>query len=315
MKRFSNVVAVLPLFAIIFFPVFPAAQERDANVAGEAWWNLYTFGLPVATPSLVPDKALGVGHNTMDPDKVAAIGITLDAPSGSTAESLTLVLKEAVGTLGNINSDGAAVVACPITGPWAPVIDGEWTAVPKYDCELGKAAGKRSADGLWTFNLLSFGQQWLDAERPLQQRGILFLIEDSDTLVQVSFASIATGLFRLEFRATTPTLADVVEPVVVGGLDVPAEVLNDLPAADSAPSSDAEPAILVTQPAQNRTANIADPDLTGNLPWATWLLVPVLLIAAGVVSYALGPGSGDRSGKQKREGAVSRALSRRASGG
>ncbi len=301
--------AVLPVWlgAFLIFPVFPTALPRDANVAREAWWSFYGQGLPVAPPTTVPADALAVGHNLAQPDKVAAIGITLQAPAGATIQTLKLVLKEAEGAGANLGT--AVVVACPITGPWEPVVNGNWADAPDYDCELGKEPGKRSDDGLWTFDLSPIGSQWLDAEFPLEQAGVLFLIEQATEPVQISFRGIKTGEFRLEFAASAPAETEPVGPLVVGGLEVP-----ETPAAAPAPAqpttNDATPAVLLTQPAQNRSGNPTEPDLLGNLPWGAWLLVPIALGIAGVVSYALGAGAHRGGRANRRAGAVSRALSR-----
>ena len=304
--------AIVPVFFFVF-PMFPVSVPRDADIPGEAWWNFYTAGLPAATPTTVPADGLGVGHNIAQPDKVAAIGITLQAEPASTVELLALHLKESVAPAANVGAETAVVSACPITGFWEPVLNGEWTDVPAYDCTLGKVAGERSADGTWSFDLLGFGAQWLDPDFPLEQRGILLVVEESTTPVQISFNAIRTGLFRLEFAATAPTETETPEPVVVGGLDAPAELPTFAPPPAAPPAvDDATPAVLLTQPAQNRE-NVAGP--RGKLPWGVWLLAPIAIGAAGTVSYALGPG-GRRNGRAgRREGPVSRALSRRAAGG
>lgn len=302
--------AILPMWlgAFFIFPMFPTSLPRDANIATEAWWSFYGQGLPVAPPTTVPVDSLAVGHNLAQPDKVSAVGITLQAAAGATVHTLSLTLKEAEGAGANIGSDGAGVVACPITGPWEPVVNGNWADVPTYDCELAKIAGKRSPDAMWSFDLSPIGEQWLDADFPLEQAGVLLLIEQATQPVQVSFRGIKTGEFRLEFAATAPTETEPVEPVVVGGLDVP-EAPAAAPAAPST-TNDAAPAVLLTQPAQNKTARVGEPDLLGNLPWGAWLLVPIALGVAGLVSYSLGEGGRGGGRANRRAGAVTRALSR-----
>jgi hypothetical protein len=307
--------AALPVWfgAFFVFPTFPTALPRDANIATEAWWSFYGQGLPAAPPTTVPADALGVGHIVAQQDKIAAIGITLQAPTGSTVQTLSLTLKEAEGVAANIGSDTAAVTACPITGPWEPALNGNWADVPSYDCELAKVAGKRSPDGMWTFDLAVMGEQWLDDEFPLEQAGVILMIEEASTPVQVSFSAIKTGQFRLEFAASAPQESEAAPPVVVGGLDVPAA-----PVAEPAPATTTgadEPAVLLTQPTQNKTGSAPEPDILGNLPWGAWLLVPIALGIAGMVSYALGAGAKRGAGGQRRAGAVSRALSRRSEDG
>jgi hypothetical protein len=313
LNRYVRALSAIVPVVFFFFPVFSASVPRDANISGEAWWNFYTAGLPAATPTTVPADGLGVGHNVAQPDKVAAIGITLQADPGATVQRLALHLKEAAVPAANIGAETAVVSACPITGFWEPVLNGEWTDVPDYDCTLGKAAGKRSTDGTWSFDLLSFGTQWLDAEFPLEQRGILLLVEESTTPVQISFNAIRTGQFRLEFAATAPTETETPAPVVVGGLEAPVEIPSFAPPPAAPPAvDDAAPAVLVTQPAQNREF-VAGP--RGKLPWGVWLLVPIAIGGAAAVSYALGPGGRTSGVGGRREGAVSRVLSRRAAGG
>lgn len=287
-----------------------ATAARDANVGDDGWWNALALGLPVAPPTTVPPDAIAVGHNGFDRDKVAAVSVKLQAPIGATIQTLKLSLKEQPATAANVGAAGAGVVACPATGPWEPVHNGAWVAAPTFDCELGKAQGKRGADGTWTFDLAGLGEQWLDSEFPLEQAGVVFHIEQSTTPVQVSFFGIKTGEFRLEFSATTPSEPKPAEPVVVGGLPAPAEPTPvSAPAAEPPVIDEGEPAVLVTQPVQTRNEAIADPNITGNLPWGAWLLVPIAIGTAAAVSYALGAGR-SQGAKTRREGPVTRALSR-----
>ena len=266
------------------------------------------MGLPVAAPTTVPADALGVGHNLAQPDKVAAIHIGLTAALGSTVQSLALTLKEAEGPGANIGAEQAVVVACPITGPWEPAINGNWVDVPDYDCTLGKSTGKRAADGTWAFDLLAFGTQWLDSDYPLEQAGILLLIEESTQPAQVSFRAIETGEFRLEFAASAPTATEPEEPVVVGGLEAPVEPPAPAPPAPAAPVQEPTPEVILVQPTQAQSESVAGPG--GKLPWGVWLLAPIAIGGAAAVSYALGPGAGRRGAVRRREGPVSRALSR-----
>jgi hypothetical protein len=304
--------ALVPVwFFGFFFPM--ATSAADARVPADAWWNALAVSSPapisVPPPSSVPAEAIAVGHE-VQPDKMAAIGITLQSPRGSIVDKLTLTLKEAGGPAANIGAAGAKVVACPITGPWEPVHNGAWSAVPDHDCGLAKVEGKRSDDGTWTFDLRSFGAQWLDAEFPLDQSGILFLIEQSTSPVQISFFGVKTGRYRLEFSARAPSEPQPTKPVVVGALPSPgaAPPLLGAPAPE-APATDESPAVLITRPAQSRGEPIRKPNLTGNLPWGAWLLVPIAIGAAAAVSYALGPGR-DQQTSRRRFGPVSRALSR-----
>ena len=312
MRRLVSILSgILPAFFL--FPVVPAAVPRDANVTKDAWWSFYGQGLPVAAPTTVPADALGVGHNLAQPDKVAAIHIGLTAPFGSTVQSLALTLKEAEGPGANVGAEQAVVVACPITGPWEPAVNGNWVDVPDYDCTLGKATGKRAADGTWAFDLLAFGEQWLDADFPLEQGGILLLIEESTQPVQVSFRAIETGEFRLEFAASAPSETEPVEPVIVGGLEEPVDApAPEIAAPDAAPQQPA-PEVILAQPAQAQRENVAGS--SGKLPWGVWLLVPIAIGGAAAVSYSLGPGGHGGGTARRREGPVSRALSRGAQEG
>lgn len=307
--------SILPIWVgVLLFPVMPASAPTDARVGDNAWWSLYGQGLPFAPPSSVPADALGVGHNVAQSDKVAAIAISLRAPIGSSVQKLALTLMEADATAANLGAAGAAVVACPITGPWDPVANGDWVDVPDYDCTLGKVAGKRADNGTWTFDLKPFGDQWLDADFPLEQAGILLLIESSSQPVQVSFLDTSTGAFRLEFAATEPD-AEPTEPVVVGGLEIPEPVPTvTIPIAPAAPAppATAEPEVILAQPTQAQTESNLETDTLGNLPWGAWLLIPILLGGGAAVSYALGPGARRTTAVRRRAGAVTRALSRQA---
>jgi len=67
-------------------------------------------------------------------------------------------------------------------------------------------------------------------------------------------------------------------------------------------------AIASSVPAVLAAANPANVgDLTGNLPWYVWLLIPIGLVFALLTSLALGSGAQPRH-EAHRAGGVSRAL-------
>jgi hypothetical protein len=303
--------AVVPVL-FLFFPLLTAAVPRNAAVPNEAWWNYYTLEPTVGTPTTVPSDAIGVGNLIGSSDKVAAIGLKLNAEPGSRLDALTLSLKESDAPLANVNAASAKVQACAITGPWAPAMNSDWNSVPSYDCDLGRVVGKRSDDGTWTFDLAPLGKQWIDSDFPLEQSGVIFFVPEASQPTQISFRSIRTGEFRLEFAVSAPAESEPGEPVVIGALpkpEVPAPAVA--PQAPAAPADGAEPAILEAAPVQNRTEQVGKTDTLGNLPWATWLLVPLVVALAVIVSRALSPDAGS-SKPRKRDGAVTRALARRA---
>ena len=103
------------------------AQEGSAapiEASGEGWWNLLStrpeteLGALVPSPGTpapdVPEGSVPVSVRFGQTEKVAAIGVVLSAPTGSTVTSATLTLTEVEEATAQLRAEDAGVVACPI---------------------------------------------------------------------------------------------------------------------------------------------------------------------------------------------------------
>ncbi|HYW32662.1 MAG TPA: hypothetical protein VE869_14280, partial [Gemmatimonas sp.] len=93
--------------------------------------------------------------------------------------------------------------ACPITGFWAGVKNGDFVNRPM--CDVGQAIpGARAADGTWTFDLTVLASQWIDPTSGLTQNGVVLMeAVDPPISFQTSLLDIASGTVKLDFSATT----------------------------------------------------------------------------------------------------------------
>ena len=224
--RRAVVVVVLAVAALVGGPTGVSGQTADAPAptaipSQDGWWNRAkgpqqgepdnplrsSLGGSIPAPSTVPATALGVGAAAGDADKVAAIGLVLEAGIDPLVDSLVLTLKESSANGSNLNSSSAKIIACPITSFWAGVKDGDWVNRPTCD-DSQAVPGARAADGTWTFDLTLLAMQWVDPTSGLDQNGVLLTeAVDAPMSFQVSFDDISTGRVTTAFSAT-PGLSD-----------------------------------------------------------------------------------------------------------
>lgn len=309
--------------AAAFLPVLLAA-DQTATLGTDAWWNRATgpqeglppeIALPLPAPSIVPAGAISTGAVAGQPDKVAAVGLLLDAPAGTTVRRLDLTLRESGEPGANIRSADVALLACPITSAWTPVRNGNWVDRPSWDCGTATAAGVRSDDGTWTFDLASVARLWLDPSAPLEPLGVALVVDTaaSPETAQVAFVDRASGGIAVAFSADAPESAPsagaprAVRPPAGSAPAAPSAAFPD--AAAPAPSPETpDTAVLVAAPALAQGAAPEDPNVLGNLPIAAVVLVPVALGAAALLSYLLGPAGDPEPGQLQRKGSITRAL-------
>jgi hypothetical protein len=340
-----------------------ASSTPVAKIDKVGWWNVSRGPQPgepdtplrpalapvPAPPTNVPADAVGVGAGAGEPTKAAAVGIVLEGAPGGTVDALTLTLEESTAPGANVGTDGAAIVACPITGFWGETRNGNWVDRPTADCNLAEAPGTRAADGTWTFDLaqLASAAGWLDPGSSIGQNGVLLVEKvDAPAGFEASFPDPAAGGMQLRFAASGGAGADPfatgADSFALGGAGDAAPAGGDLggadpfrlspapvpsatsstpaPAAAAAPTAPAARATTARPPAAARSTSRAG-DLVGNLSPATYLLIPAALIAAlGLSLHAggsLGPAGAAptpiaASGTRRRQvGGLSRALARR----
>lgn len=338
---------ILCLFVIAFFGLLPTALGQEeasatATLTQDGWWNRAkgpqsgepdnplrsNVGGSVPAPNTVPENGLGVGAAAGEPDKVAAIGILLDAPPGATVDSLVLTLKETEANGSNINTGAAKVVACPITDFWAGVKNGDFVNRP--NCDEGQAiAGKRAADGTWTFDLTVLAMAWVDPTSELTQNGVLLReAVEPPISFQTSFFDISTDKVIVDFAATggseefgagefTDDAAGDGAGAGSGGFDTggaggfdPGTTFPETPAPEAAPepAPAPEPESAAPLPPGRPISSIG---LFANVPVPAVILFALALIGAFLfLGLVLGPMASPEAATV-RSGGVSRALAER----
>ena len=163
---------VVAALALALIPSAASADVTGATVDKTGWWNrantqTSTPAGPVTIPPPpgIPEGSLVVGAAGPvgdEPNAVAAIGIQPDVGPGATLESFTLRISEDPAAQGNQGTEGAVVVACPITDFWAGGENAPWDTRPTDDCTAASAPGERDDAGTWTFDLAPIGELWFD---------------------------------------------------------------------------------------------------------------------------------------------------------
>jgi hypothetical protein len=325
------------LLALAIFPVTATSGQQDgvARADKEGWWNRTTGGAsdtpaggvvpPAVLPESVPEGAIAVAAVGGEPQKVAALGVVLDAPRGSVVEQLVLTLKEAEGTGAQQNPEEAAIVACPIVDFFAGVENGSFQDAPEADCEVASATGERAEDGTWTFDLTAIADAWLDPFGTVGANGIRF--DPVEGTFQVSFTGVEDATFdgaitpgvedEDPFDSTPTSIAggfssgstssgggsiDVAPPPVVDapGTDVTVADAEVGDVEDVADAGEDE----VAAPAVSRAG-----DVSGNQPLGAYLIA--LIALAGLVLVSLHAGAARLAAPVRAGRGVSRALASR----
>lgn len=336
MPRSLRVSVVWALVLLGLVPTSPSFGQTGGAVTAdkEGWWSAAadaTAGTPLPPPpSTVPEGAIAVGSAGGQPDKVAALGVVVDAERGSIVERFVLTLKEAEGP-GAQQGEGAAIVACPVTAFFAPEENGALADAPEADCEAASAEGVRNDDGTWTFDLAPIADAWFDPFGTLNPNGIR-LNPGGESAFQVSLTGMEDATFDV---AVSPPQEDEdpfdsVTTTVPGGFGgsssssgssgssgsggitvaPPPEVAvgdDATPATTVAAGDDeAAPAAETEEPAPSRAG-----DTSGNLPIGAWLVLLAMVGVAVLAMWHLGPAGRAPHTKIQRSGGVSRALAAR----
>ena len=331
-RRAAVAVAVLAVVVPIGLAASSPAQESgsQAILSQDGWWNRVQgpqedepdspirdvlSPLP-PPPNTVPDSGIAVGASGGDPDKVAAIGIVLEAPADAFVDRLVLTLGETEENGSNINEGQAIVLACPITVYWAGTSNGDWQNRP--ECDDSQAVQGERADGIWTFDLTLMGQGWVGGT--LVQLGVL-LVEgvEAPQSFQVSYKNIDTGTVSLDFATTgggisgssifepEPTAAPVAPAPSNDVGRAPTPTRSSPPPAATSPPPTAPAAPAGTPASQPAPPRFLDANIWGNLPVGTLLWGPLVLALAAGLAFVLGP-QGRPDASNRRVGSVSRVL-------
>jgi hypothetical protein len=304
----------------------PSLAAPAISATSEGWWNATALpdnplrgtvpAVKVPSPD-IPEGLIPVSTRVGQPARVGAIGITFDAPRGTTTvRSLVMHLKES--DAGGVQQGtGAAVRACPITSFLVPETNGDAANLPAEDCDVAHADGKRNDDGTWTFDLTSMAAAWVDPFGTITPNGVrLDPVGDAPATFQVVFTGMEDATFDADLgRATAPADPFASGPAAgafgsggAGGFSTPTIAVPSVtaPAARPAPTKPGR-SITAAPAALSRRAG----DTFGNLSLGLLLVLVAGLLLAGFTSWTLGPGGQDRDAAIRRQGGVSRALALR----
>jgi hypothetical protein len=352
-------VAIPVLLAAVLAFVPATGSGASSDVGPEAvsadkqgWWNSLQgieSGTPAAPISGVypgfPQQATGApagniaaGLRLGQVDKVAAVGIVVDAPTGATVEEFTLTLTESAEPGANNSSAAVAKInACPITAFWVGEENARFNGRPPGDCTLLAIPGQRGAGGKWKFDLKSYGQRLLATGSSLGQNGLLLLPQGGPPeTFQVTWAGIRSQTppvftFRATGGQTDDSDAfgsgsdfggsfDTGSGFTSGSDDFGAVTFGDdfrsdfaqAPAPDAAPAAEPGVAPAPAAEAQSTPASLGEElgNIAGNLPPFALLGLLGLIAVFAVVGLALSrPPSTPEA--LTRRGGVSRALAAR----
>lgn len=297
------------------------------SVAKTGWWWSANATTPadgaVAAPRPpapgVPKDAMAVAAVKGDADKISAIEFTLDAAPGSTLETFSLSFAESAEPGSQVNSEAAAILACPVTDAfWAGEQSANWDTKPAYDCSEANALGKRSEKGVWSFDLSALAATWTAADFTGSRSVVLVPHVEAPASFQTVLAPESAKGIGLKITAQpppksgagdpspSPTAPDSTPPSTSGAptvpttdsggaappappveppplAEVPAAPTGEVPAAAPAPAAPVAGAVPVAASGQR-------PWWSG-LPWLTVLALPLGLGLAYVAMVALGPDS------------------------
>jgi hypothetical protein len=157
------IVSLLVAGAAVSFSGAPVGAAAD--IASGWWWRANPGGAlptPAQAPLLVPlpttpppppaPPNAGAGNLLVAATPDGATSIAAVRASGASG-ALTLTVAEN----GGVGAQAAKVLACKISGLWAPVEGGRWDDKPSYSCDSSSSVpGTASADGTtWTFAVSS----------------------------------------------------------------------------------------------------------------------------------------------------------------
>lgn len=343
-RRTTSLILLALVLALV--PTGAGADANGATIDKTGWWNRLntTVGtdagpVTVPPPPGIPEGDLAVGFLQGDePTSVTGIGVKPDDGPGATVTSFTLRLTEDPDAEANQGTDGAVIVACPITDFWAGGPNGDWETRPDADCEAASIAGTRDDSGVWTWDLTPIARLWFDPFGTIIADGVLLLpdVEESapfqavfkggdDVDVELESTPGADQDDAFATPDTTPIQTDsglsnsgggdsIFSPDVntgSTGSDFETPTSPDVvepPAAPETPEETAAPPLTdtpTTEPVANRSG-----ELLGNLSPLVFLGMLLFVGLLLAMSYWLGPNGQPVTTVRQR--GVSRALDARA---
>jgi hypothetical protein len=243
--------------------------------------------------------------------------------AGSTVSSLVLTLHEDT-TGGNVLADMAKIDARAVTGFFAAGDQGKpYANKPGYDTTGPGVAGKRAADGTWTFELAPIAARWASGE--LSNNGVALVPSapvqgQSYEVVWIGVGKdkgpTVAGSFTPPAAAAAPAAASGGESAPVDTSPASIPISPDVSGGGlttSASPTVAAPTGPTATPARPATNNrSARARLIGSThrapPWPFYLAVAAAIAVIGVSTLSLGD-LGEP--EPDRRGGVLRALERR----
>jgi hypothetical protein len=303
-----------------------AGQTTGGTVTSEksGWWSQSNQGAdtpngaltpPLPRSPVVPENSLPVTAFLGQIENMSAIGFAV--PEGMQATNLLMTLPLAEG--GGADSGGAQakIAACAITSYWEGGDNGKWEAKPEWDCAKAKAAGKRSDDGSWTFDLTPIAALWADQFEDVARPdgGVALVPDDATGTFQVAFdkdkitldatltemTSLSDDAFTADVSQETIPAGTPTYSIDTGSLPAPSANGARSPAAGNGGGGGAQGGVAAGK--QHDVGN-----LTGNLPLGLLLLVP---FALGLAVLAGQSTRRARTELVRRQGGVGRALAAR----
>ena len=341
-RRTTPLLVLALLFALV--PTGAGADATGATIDKTGWWNRLntTTATPagpitVPPPPGIPPGDLVVGAAQTEATAVTAIGIQPDFDPGATVETFTLRIAEDPDANSNVGTDGAVIVACPITDFWAGGENGDWETRPAADCDAAAVPGERNDDGVWEFDLEPIGALWFDPSGSIVADGVLLRPDLEET---APFQAVFEGGDAIDVvleaqpgpepedpfavpddGGSAPVDGGVTDggdggsifsvgdsPSPVESFDSPTPEITDTPVTDAPADETASPPVAQapeTQPVASRAG-----DLLGNLSPLVLLGILGFFALLLTMSYWLGPNGQPVTTIRQR--GVSRALDARA---
>lgn len=172
-------------------------ELRGGQVLQAGWWSRL-HQEPPENPLLVPPGppapaapagSLPVAVTAGEPQRISAIEFAPAGEAGAKVTSFVVSFKEHAD--GQLNTDAAAVLACPVSESFFVADEnGRWQHQPDHDCEDRSVEGVRGGDGVWVFDLTPLAVDWLASDRTSAPAVVLVpgVTEPAGQSFQVAFA-------------------------------------------------------------------------------------------------------------------------------
>ncbi len=295
-------IASLIVLVLVTLPSAALGDASGATIDKTGWWNRtnITTSTPagpitVPPPPGIPEDDLVVGAINGEPTAELAIGIQPEVGPGATVNSFVLRVTEDDGAAGNQGTDGAVIVACPITDFWAGGANGDWETRPDIDCDAASSTGTRDDDGVWEFDLAAIGALWFDPFGSIRADGVVLVADPESSTFQAAF--LGGEAIDVELDATaapdepdefaTPPNPDPPVDTGAGGGNFSGGIISTPVVAAPPPAFDSPSLPESTPSASESLESEGLPDDVAS---------PPLAAPAGIESQIVASGAGDLAG-------------------